>query len=103
MSEAPMTGVAAHEEGRHVNYVAIWRILVAALIVSLVLANLKMPRLAAALIFSIAIAKAMLVAAYYMHLKFEPRFVIIAVFSGILCLGILFAGLALDIIHVYGK
>lgn len=98
-----MTGAAGHAETRHVNYVAIWKILVAALIVSLVLAHWKMPHLAAALIFSVAIAKALLVAAYYMHLKFEPRFVVLAVVSGLLCLIILFAGLSLDIIHVYGK
>ncbi len=98
-----MKGAAGGAEIRHVNYVAIWKILVAALVVSLLLAHWKMPRLAAALIFSVAIAKAALVAAYYMHLKFEPRFVVLAVISGLLCLLILFAGLSLDMVHVYGK
>ena len=98
-----MRDAVAGAESRRVNYVAIWKILVAALIVSLLLAHWRMPRLAAALIFSVAIAKAVLVAAYYMHLKFEPRFVVLVVISGLLCLLILFAGLSLDIIHVYGK
>ena len=98
-----MTGAPAHEESRHVNYVAIWKILVAALIVSLLLAHFKLARLGAALIFTVAIVKAVLVAAYYMHLKFEPRFVVIAVICALLCLLILFSGLSLDIIHVYGK
>lgn len=98
-----MTGAEEREESRHVNYVAIWKILVAALIVSLLLAHWKMPRFGAALIFTVAITKAILVAAYYMHLKFEPRFVIIAVISALFCLLILFSGLALDIVHVYGK
>ncbi len=98
-----MKGRRGRGEGRHVDYVAIWKILVAALIVSLLLAHWKMPRFGAALIFTVAIVKAVLVAAYYMHLKFEPRFVVLVVICALLCLVILFAGLSLDIIHVYGK
>ena len=101
--EQRVSGRASTAQARHVNYVAIWGILVGALIVSLFLAYWKLPYLAAALIFSVAIAKALLVAAYYMHLKFEPRFVVLAVISGLVCLFILFAGLTLDIVHVYGR
>ena len=88
--------------GRHVNYVAIWGVLMVALAVSLLLAYLEHAALAAALIYAIAIVKAGLVAAFYMHLKFEPRFVILSVVAGVVCLFILFAGLLLDIVHVYG-
>lgn len=88
--------------GRHVNYVAIWGVLMAALGISLLLAYLEHAAIAAALIYAIAVVKAGLVAAYYMHLKFEPRFVIVSVAAGIICLFILFAGLLLDIVHVYG-
>lgn len=87
---------------RHVNYAAIWGILMAALVVSLVLAYHEHKALASAIIFSIAVVKAVLVAAYYMHLKFEPRFVVLTVLAGLTCLIILFAGLVLDIVHVYG-
>ena len=87
---------------RHVNYVAIWGVLMAALVISLLLAYLEHAALAAALIYAIAIVKAGLVAAFYMHLKFEPRFVILSVTAGVVCLFILFAGLLLDIVHVYG-
>jgi len=88
--------------GRHVNYVAIWGVLMAALGISLLLAYLEHAAIAAALIYAVAVVKAGLVAAYYMHLKFEPRFVIVTVIAGLVCLFILFAGLLLDIVHVYG-
>lgn len=47
--------------------------------------------------------KAFLVIAYYMHLKFEPRFIAITIIAGVLCMAILFFGLVPDIVHVYGK
>lgn len=91
-----------HEASHKVPYVRIYWILVAALVVSLFLAVLEHHMLAASLIFAVAIVKAGLVAGYYMHLKFEPRYVLLVVLAGILCLFILFGGLLLDIVHVYG-
>jgi cytochrome c oxidase subunit 4 len=97
-----MSGTSHAAGARHVNYVAIWGVLMVALGASLVLAYLEHAALAAALIYAIAVVKAALVAAYYMHLKFEPRFVVLSLIAGIACLFILFAGLLLDIVHVYG-
>jgi cytochrome c oxidase subunit 4 len=97
-----MTTSTHASSARPINYVAIWGILLGALSVSLVLAYLKHAALASALIFAIAIVKALLVASYYMHLKFEPRFVIIAILAGLATLSILFAGLFYDIARVYG-
>jgi caa(3)-type oxidase subunit IV len=71
-------------------------------VVSLLLALLEHHMLAASLIFAVAIVKAALVAGYYMHLKFEPRYVVLVVVAGIATLFILFGGLVLDIVHVYG-
>ncbi len=102
MSDPRPANPAHAAEPRHVNYAAIWGILMAALIVSLLLAYHEHKAAASALIFSIAIVKAGLVAAYYMHLKFEPRFIVLTVLAGLVCLFILFAGLLLDIVHVYG-
>jgi cytochrome c oxidase subunit 4 len=92
----------AHAEHKHPNYVAIWAVLLVALIVSLLLAYLEHAALAIGLIFAIAIVKAALVAGFYMHLKFETRYVIVAIAAGIVALGILFAGLFPDIVGVYG-
>ena len=93
---------SVHGPAHSVPYVRIYWILVAALAVSLLLAFLDRPMLAAALIFAVAIVKAGLVAGYYMHLKFEPRYVILVMVAGLVTLFILFGGLLLDIVHVYG-
>ncbi len=101
MTAAPATSVPAGPAHR-IPYVTLWFILVGALAVSLLLAVFEHTRLAAALIFAIAIAKAAIVAMYYMHLRFEPRYVIVVILAALACLFILFSGLLLDIVHVYG-
>lgn len=88
---------------RQPNYIAIWVILIAALIASVGLALLEQRRLAATLIFGLATIKAFLVIAYYMHLRWEPRFVVLVIVAGILTLAILFLGLMPDLVHVYGR
>ncbi len=66
--------MASH--GVRPNYVAIWVWLVALLIVGLAASFVPGARgLAVALIFATAVAKALLVALNYMHLKFEPRLI----------------------------
>jgi caa(3)-type oxidase subunit IV len=90
--------VASDVEAGHPNYVAIWGILVAALIVSLLMAGMKLPVVTLVLIFSVAIVKAWLVAAYFMHLKYEPFFVLLVVFAGLACLYFLFVGLVPDVV-----
>ena len=58
------------------NYVAIWGWLVALMIAGLAASFLLGARgLAVVLIFATAVAKALLVALNYMHLKFEPRLI----------------------------
>ena len=87
-------------ERRQPNYVAIWTVLVAALAVSMGFAYIDRPLLAASLIFAVAIVKAFLVVAFYMHLKFEPGHVLAIVIAGLLALFVLFVGLVPDIVHV---
>ena len=66
--------MASH--GVRPNYVAIWGWLVALMIIGLAASFLPGTRaLAVALIFATAVAKALLVALNYMHLKFEPRLI----------------------------
>jgi caa(3)-type oxidase subunit IV len=96
----PKSGANSH---RHPSYIAIWVVLIVALFASVGLALLHQRRLAAILIFVLATIKAFLVIAYYMHLKWEPRFVALVVAAGFLALAILFFGLMPDIVHVYGR
>ena len=68
-------GAHAHE---HPNYVLIWYWLIGLALVSVLLSALPIPQAATLfLIFTAACVKAVLVALYYMHLRFE-RVVIIA-------------------------
>jgi caa(3)-type oxidase subunit IV len=78
---------------QHPNYVALWGILVAALVISVLLGEMHIPVLTVVLIFSVAVAKAYLVAAYYMHLRYEPLFVMMIMVAGLACLYVMFFGL----------
>jgi cytochrome c oxidase subunit 4 len=87
------------EAKKHPNYVALWGILVAALLVSLLLGEMKIPVLAVVLIFTVAVAKAYLVAAYYMHLRYEPLFIVIILLAGLATLYVLVFGLVPDVVY----
>ena len=84
------------------NYVAIWGFLVAALFISLLMGGMKLPVVTAVFIFSIALIKAYMVAAYFMHLRAEPVFVMLIVAAGLVCLYFLFFGLVPDIVFSGG-
>ena len=92
-----------HSGAKPINYVGIWCILLTALALSIVLAYMNHTEIAAGLIFAIAIVKALLVASFYMHLRWEPRYVVVVVLGGLVTLSILFAGLFFDIARVYGR
>ena len=70
-------------EHKHPNYIAIWIYLAALTGVELAVALLKfLPRHALILVLVIlAIWKALLVALYFMHLKFEPKRLLIVVLA----------------------
>lgn len=97
-SELQEAGAGHHQPG----YVLIWGVLVAALFVSLLLGMMDLPVVTVVLIFSIAVVKAYLVAAYYMHLKLEPFFVAVIVATGLACLYFLFFGLVPDLVFPPG-
>jgi len=60
----------------HPNYIAVWGWLVGLLIVGVLSATLPFPKAASlVIIFGAALAKALLVAGNYMHLRFEPRLI----------------------------
>ncbi len=97
-SEGGARGGGAGRGARPPSYVLLWGILVAALFVSVLLGTIQLPVVTVVLIFSIAVVKAYLVAAYYMHLKFEPFFVGVIVATGLVCLYFLFFGLVPDVV-----
>lgn len=88
---------------KHPPYVAIWVFLLALLGVSLALGYLGNVALATTLIFGIAAVKALVVAIYYMRLKWEPNYVPWIFWIGLIFMVILFFGLIPDIVHQYGR
>ena len=92
----------APDERVHPNYVAVWGWLVGLLVVGVVSASLPFPKAASlVVIFGAALAKALLVAANYMHLRFEPRLIYAIALAPI----VLFVGLTLALVPdiVFGR
>ncbi len=83
-------------------YVAIWLALVALLAVSLALGVAGHKAVATLLVLGVAVVKAALVVAYYMHLKFEPLMVVLVVVAGLACAGVLAVACVPDIVYVFG-
>ena len=89
-------------EGTHTNYVKIWGILLVLLVVSIVGPMFGYLYLTLFTAFGIAIVKAVIVAAKFQHLNTEKRIVWYILITGIVCLVILFVGLAPDIMKKEG-
>ncbi len=83
--------------------VSIWAVLLLLLGVSIALVRMGNVLLATILIFSIAGFKALLVAVYYMRLKWEPRYIIWILIFGIALMVILYFTLVPDILYQYGR
>jgi caa(3)-type oxidase subunit IV len=87
----------------HPNYVKIWAILVALLIVSVVgsMSHVRVVLLIAA--FGVALVKAYLVAKNFMHVTVEKRWVPYLLVMCLLFIAILFAGVAPDVMKHSGE
>jgi caa(3)-type oxidase subunit IV len=87
---------------QHPNYVKIWAILVALLVVSVVgsMSHVRVVLLVAA--FGVAVVKAYLVAKNFMHVNVEKRWVPYLLIMCLLFLAILFAGVAPDVMKQSG-
>ncbi len=85
------------------RYVKIWIILTVLLLVSILGPMIGVKAITLVTAFGIAIVKATMVAAYFMHLNIEKRYIWYLLFMMLLFLGVLFAGLAPDIMESEGK
>ena len=87
---------------QHPNYVKVWAILVALLVVSLVgsMYHVRVVLLIAA--FGVALVKAYLVAKNFMHVNVEKRWVPYLLIMCLLFIAILFAGVAPDVMNHSG-
>ncbi len=85
------------------NYWGVWAALAVLTVIELLVAKAPVPKFI--MVFSLcalALAKAALVAAYFMHLKFEKYALILVVLSPLLLSAILYIGLVPDAItHIH--
>ena len=94
---------APHAEHEHPNYIKIWGILVALLVVSVCgpMLGIKIVTLITA--FGIALVKAYLVAKNFMHLNVERPYIVFLMITMLGFLVLLFAGVAPDVMHHEGR
>ena len=86
----------------HTNYVAIWGILVALLVVSVVGPMLGIRLVTLITAFGIAIVKAYLVCTRFMHLNIEKKWVAYILAFMILMMVVFFAGVSPDVLKSTG-
>ncbi|MCP4806248.1 MAG: c-type cytochrome [Proteobacteria bacterium] len=86
-----------------IPYVKIWGVLLAALFISLIIGAITTHPAAIALIFAIAVAKAALVVTYFMHMKFEARWILLTMGGTALIPVIFWLGVAPDVVLVFGE
>jgi caa(3)-type oxidase subunit IV len=85
-----------HMEAKH--YVYLWVVLLTLLISSLFAGMLGNPMLEAGIIWGVAVIKTFIVAAYYMHLKVEKKFIKWAFYFGLLCCCFFVGGTYMDVV-----
>lgn len=83
-------------EHHSIPYVQIWASLVFALALSLFIGEMTAPVIGIVMIYTIAFVKAYLVVANFMHLKFEPKFVLWILGGAVLALYFFFFGTVPD-------
>jgi len=86
----------------HPNYVKIWAVLVVLLLISVLGPMTGIRPLILFTAFGIAIVKAYMVAKNFMHVNLEKRWVSYLLITCLLFMGILFAGVAPDVMRHQG-
>ena len=90
------------ETHEHPNYVKIWYWLLVLLAISVAGPMLEVPAITLITAFGIAIIKSFLVAANFMHLKFEKKIIWLLLILALCLLGVLFFGTAPDVMMTEG-
>jgi cytochrome c oxidase subunit IV len=89
-----------HEEARKRPYVIVFVVLGAVTLVELSVNSFGLPRLEAIVtLVVLATVKASLVVAYYMHLRYEPRWLALIPLAGLALVAVLVAALTATVAH----
>ena len=95
--------MSEHATHTHPNYVKIWAILVVLLCVSLLGPVIGLWWLTLITAFGVAVVKATMVAAYFMHLNIEKMYVKYLLLILLALILVLFAGVAPDVMKHAGQ
>jgi len=100
-----MAEAAVHhdEHHEHPNYVKIWAILLALLIVSVLGPMIGIQAVTLITAFGIALVKAYLVAKNFMHINVEPKYVVYLMTTMLVFMLLFFAGVAPDVMKFEGS
>jgi caa(3)-type oxidase subunit IV len=98
-----MSEHAEHAQHAPINYVRIWGILVALLVVSVAGPMLGIKTVTLITAFGIACVKAYLVAKNFMHINLEQRFVTYVIVTVVVFMFLFFAGVAPDVMKDEGS
>jgi caa(3)-type oxidase subunit IV len=96
-------GHGAGEHAHHPNYVKIWAILLALLVVSVAGPFLEIKIVTLLTAFGIAIVKAYLVVKNFMHIDVAAKYVTYFVVTALVFMFLLFAGAAPDVMKPQGR
>ena len=91
------------EAHAHPNYIKIWLWLLILLAISVAGPMLEIPWITVLTAFGIALIKTFMVAANFMHLKFEKKIIWYLLIIAIIFLGIFYFGVAADIMNDSGQ
>lgn len=83
--------------------VQIWAALLVMLFVSLGFGVIENHTLSTVLVFAVATLKMFLVVNYYMGIKYEPKYILWVLLSGVIAMLVLYFALVPDIVWVNGR
>jgi len=89
--------------GKHTNYLKIYIILMVLLVISILGPELGMPIVTLVSAFGIALVKALMVAAWFMHLNVEKKYIWFLIISSLLFIVAMWVGMAPDIMLWEGQ
>ena len=98
-----MAGSVSHVEHSPAQYIKIWAILLVLLVISICGPLLGIRAVTLITGFGIAIVKALLVAAHFMHLNIERRYIWYLLITMLLIIGLFVAGTAPDVMQTQGS
>lgn len=98
-------GSSDHDHGHHTPayYVKIWAILMVLLVISIIGPEFGIKAVTLITAFGIAIVKALIVAAYFMHLNVEKRYIHYVLYGMLLFMALFMAGTMVDINKDHGS